>query len=165
MKLNNLFLIIALFLFITSNAVAQNEQKDAKTAKTTGAFFALSVADVDVLGKWYQDKLGFKVIASGEAPNKIAKFAILQTDGALIEMIQHRDAKPMSVVAPTVKAAHQIHGIFKIGMLVDDLDAVYKSLKDKQVAIAYDLMPAKDVPLRSFAVRDGEGNLIQFFGK
>jgi hypothetical protein len=30
--------------------------------------------------------------------------------------------------------------------------------------IAHDLMPARDVPMRSFIVRDPEGNLVQFFG-
>ena len=164
MNFNKTFLITALFLVTALSTAAQEKQKTTP-AKTTGAFFALSVADVDALSKWYQEKLGFKVLSSGEAPNKIAKFAILQTDGALIEMIQHRDAKPMAVVAPGVKSAYQIHGIFKIGMLVEDLDALYSALKEKNVSIAYDLMPAKDVPMRSFSVRDGEGNLVQFFGK
>ena len=50
-------------------------------------------------------------------------------------------------------------------MIVDDLDRLYSGLKQRNVAIAYDLMPAKDVPMRSFAVRDPEGNLLQFFGK
>lgn len=164
MNLSKAFLIIFLFLLTTSNAAAQTKEVSA-AAKTTGVFFALSVADVDTLSKWYQEKLGFKVLSSGEAPNKIAKFAILQTEGALIEMIQHRDAKPVSVAAPSVKSAHQLHGIFKIGMLVQDIDAAYRALKEKQVVIAYDLMPAKDVPMRSFTIRDGEGNLVQFFGK
>jgi catechol-2,3-dioxygenase len=163
MNSGKIFLIIFLFLTIASNPAAQTKQEPV-AAKTTGVFFALSVSDIDALSKWYQDKLGFKVIASGEAPNKIAKFAILQTDGAIIEMIQHSHAKPMSIAAPSVKSAHQIHGIFKIGMLVEDIDATYRMLKEKQVAIAYELMRAKDVPMRSFTIRDGEGNLVQFFG-
>ncbi len=164
MNFSKIFLIVVLLLTLTSNHIAQTKQKSA-VGKPAGIFFALSVADVDTLSKWYQDKLGFQVLTSGEAPNKIAKFAILQSDGAIIEMIQHRDAKPMSVAAPSVKGAHQIHGIFKIGMLVEDIDGLYRCLKEKQVAVAYELMPAKDVPLRSFSVRDGEGNLVQFFGK
>jgi hypothetical protein len=35
----------------------------------------------------------------------------------------------------------------------------------RRLAYISGLMPAKDVPLRSFSIRDGEGNLIQFFGK
>lgn len=50
-------------------------------------------------------------------------------------------------------------------MVVADLDGVYRELKKRDAPIAYDLMQAKDMPMRSFSVRDGEGNLIQFFGK
>ncbi|HZS07860.1 MAG TPA: VOC family protein [Blastocatellia bacterium] len=130
-----------------------------------GVFFALSVADVASLSRWYQDKLGFRVLSQGEAPNKIAKFAILEGDGTIIELIQHSKAKARKVAAPTTGDAYEIHGIFKVGMVVADLDGVYRELKRREVPIAYDLMAAKDVPLRSFSVRDGEGNLIQFFGK
>jgi catechol 2,3-dioxygenase-like lactoylglutathione lyase family enzyme len=133
--------------------------------RSTGSFFALSVADVDAASRWYQDKLGFHVVSHGEAPDKVAKFAILEGDGTIVEMIQHRDARPLAVAAPSVKAAHQLHGIFKAGVVVENLDGVYRRIKERGVPIAYDLMPAKDVPLRSFSIRDGEGNLIQFFGK
>ncbi len=164
MNFSRIFLIVVFLISLSSNHIAQTKQRST-IGKPTGVFFALSVADLDALSKWYQDKLGFQVLTSGEAPNKIAKFAILQSEGAIIEMIQHRDAKPMSVAAPSVKGAHQIHGIFKVGMLVEDIDGLHRRLKDKEVAIAYELMPAKDVPLRSFSIRDGEGNLVQFFGK
>jgi catechol 2,3-dioxygenase-like lactoylglutathione lyase family enzyme len=130
-----------------------------------GAFFALSVDNVNVQARWYQDKLGFRVLSQGEAPNGIAKFAILEGRGALVELIQHRDAKPLAVAAPNAKGAFQVHGIFKVGLIVKDIDAVYKELKTLAVPIAYDLMPAKDVPMRSFSIRDAEGNMIQFFGQ
>ena len=126
-----------------------------------GAFFALSVADVEAASRWYSEKLDFRVLSSGEAPNKIARFAILEGDGTLIELIQHRDAAPR----PAAADAFKTHGIFKIGFVVADLDGVYRQLKARSVAVAYDLMPAKDVPLRSFSVRDVEGNLVQFFGR
>jgi catechol 2,3-dioxygenase-like lactoylglutathione lyase family enzyme len=130
-----------------------------------GAFFALSVANVDEVSRWYQENLGLRVISKGEAPNKIARFAILEGNGVLIEIIQHSKAQTRKSAAPTVTDAVQIHGIFKLGLLVGDIDAVYTGLKKRQVAVAYDLMRAKDVPMRSFAVRDPEGNLVQFFGK
>jgi hypothetical protein len=38
-------------------------------------------------------------------------------------------------------------------------------VKERKIPVAYDLMPAKDVDLRSFTIRDPEGNLIQFFGR
>jgi catechol 2,3-dioxygenase-like lactoylglutathione lyase family enzyme len=129
-----------------------------------GAFFALSVADVATMSRWYQDKLALRVLSSGEAPNKIAKFAILEGNGVLIEMLQHTRAVDRKTLAPTATEAHQIHGIFKAGLVVDDLDATYAKLKQLGVDIAYGIMPAGDASMRSFIVRDPEANLIQFFG-
>ncbi len=124
-----------------------------------GAFFALSIADINTTSHWYRDHLGFTIVKSGEAPNKIAKFALLQNGDAVIEIIQHANAKPRT------GAAHEAHGIFKVGFHMRDLDAVYARVKAHEIPIAYDLMPAKDIALRSFSIRDNEGNLIQFFGK
>ena len=132
--------------------------------RTVGAFFALSVADVAATSAWYRDKLGFRIASQGEAPNKIAKFALLEKEGSIIELVQHREARPRSAAAPGVKDAHLIHGIFKVGFHVADLDAVYHRVKEQGIPIAYDLMPAKDLDLRSFTIRDREDNLIQFFG-
>ena len=125
-----------------------------------GAFFALSVADAPATARWYRDELGFKIVKDGEAPNKIAKFALLQYENNVIEIIEHSAAKPSAV-----KNAFEAHGIFKIGFVVRDLDAVYARVKERKIAIAYDLMNAKDIPLRSFSIRDHAGNMIQFFGK
>jgi catechol 2,3-dioxygenase-like lactoylglutathione lyase family enzyme len=140
--------------------------RDAGTApRRRGSFFAISVADVAAMSSWYQDKLTMRVVTAGEAPNKIAKFAILEGNGVLLELIQHAKADDRKVLAPAATEAHLIHGIFKAGMIVDDLDGLYASLKQRGAIIAYDLMPAKDVPMRSFIVRDPEGNLVQFFGE
>lgn len=132
--------------------------------RALGAFFALSVADVNATAAWYRDNLGFHVLRQGEAPNGIAKFALLEAEGTILELIAHRDAQPRSVAAPGFSEAHKLHGIFKVGLNVTELDKVYRALKDRGIPIAYDLMPARDVPLRSFSVRDAEGNLVQFFG-
>lgn len=129
-----------------------------------GTFFALSVGDVAAMSRWYQDTLELRVRVSGEAPDKIAKFAILEGSGALVELIQHSKASDRAVVAPSATEAHMIHGVFKVGMIVGDLDALYARIQQRRIAVIHELMPAKDLALRSFAIRDPEGNLIQFFG-
>ena len=157
--------ILTVSLFFQGGTAPLAQSDGAVMGKVSGAFFALSVADVAKLSRWYQEKLGFRALSQGESPNKIAKFAILEGAGTIIELIQHSQAKPRGGVAPSGSHAYLIHGIFKVGMVVADLDGVYRELKKRDAPIAYDLMRAKDVPMRSFSVRDGEGNLIQFFGK
>lgn len=133
--------------------------------ESQGTFIALSVADVAATSRWYHEKLGFRILKQGEAPNKIAKFAVLESEGNILEIVQHTQARPLSEVAPAVKKSHEIHGIFKVGFHVRNLDAVYKALKERGATIAYDIIQAKDIDLRSFIIRDNAGNLVQFFGK
>ena len=130
-----------------------------------GTFVALSVADVAATSRWYHDKLGFRIVNQGDAPNKIAKFAVLESEGNIVEIVQHTQARPLAQVAPAVKKTHEIHGIFKVGFHVGDIDAVYQAVKERGVAITYDFIQAKDIDLRTFIIRDNAGNLIQFFGK
>src|SRR5262245_2943001 len=118
------FVLILCFAF-TSPTVSRSVVSEDTVGHVNGSFFALSVADVELLSAWYREKFGLRIISQGEAPNKIAKFAILQGNGLLIELIQHRDGKPRSVVAPATKNAYEIKGIFKTGTIVDDLDRVY----------------------------------------
>jgi catechol 2,3-dioxygenase-like lactoylglutathione lyase family enzyme len=161
------FRLLPALLLLASTAQAQAPAPAPRplAGKTLGVFFALSVADVDAMSAWYRDKLGFRIASHGEAPNKIAKFAILEAEGSILEMIQRGDARPLARAVPGAQGPYEIHGLFKAGFHVADLDAVYKRVKERAIPVAYDLMPAKDVDLRSFTIRDPEGNLIQFFGK
>jgi catechol 2,3-dioxygenase-like lactoylglutathione lyase family enzyme len=157
---------LALVSLLTSPLAAAEENGGSDAlGKTRGAFIALSVADVATMSAWYQEKLGLKVLKDGEAPNKIAKFALLMGDGIIVELIQHTKAQSRAAAAPSIADSYQLHGIFKAGLIVADLDSLYTGLKQKGATIAYDIMPAKDVPMRSFTVRDPEGNMVQFFGK
>jgi catechol 2,3-dioxygenase-like lactoylglutathione lyase family enzyme len=158
-------LVLALLLAVTLSTPAPTGSPTPPKARTTGAFFALSVANVETVSQWYRDFLKLKVAKSGEAPNGIAKFALLEGEGVLVELIQHREAKDRSAVAPSATEAYQIHGIFKVGMIVEGLEGIYSRAKEQHIPIAYDMMPAKDIPLRSFSVRDPEGNLVQLFGR
>jgi len=157
--------VLAISLLLQNSTAPRPTNDGTITGRASGVFFALSVADVESLSRWYQEKLGFRILSQGEAPNKIAKGAILEGDGTIIELIQHSKSKPRAVAAPSTNNAYEIQGIFKVGMVVADLDGVYRELKRREVPIAYDLMQTKDVPMRSFSIRDREGNLIQFFGK
>src|SRR5689334_16485568 len=103
-------LILILCFAFTSPTVSRSDISEDTIGRVNGSFFALSVADVESLSTWYRDKFGLRIISQGEAPNKIAKFAILQGNGLLIELLQHRDGKPRSIAAPATKNAYEIQG-------------------------------------------------------
>jgi predicted enzyme related to lactoylglutathione lyase len=124
-----------------------------------GTFFSISVSDVNAVSQWYQANLGLKVVTSGQAPNQVATFALLEGNGFIVEIIQ-----------PAVSNARtgrpfETQGIFKVGAVVDDLDGLLAALRELGVTIAYDLMPLPELAMRCFMLQDCAGNYLQFIGK
>lgn len=54
-----------------------------------------------------------------------------------------------------------MRGIFKVGLLVDDLDATLGVLRSRGVAIAFGPYPATANQRANAIIRDNAGNLIQ----
>lgn len=132
---------------------------------TSGPFLALSVANLDRMVAWYRDTLGFRVFNTGTAPNGTIRFALLQQGNALVELLQLPDARSRGAAAPGTTAAHHVHGFFKSGFVVADIDAVYRRVRAMRLPLAYELGQPPGGPYRSFGLRDPEGNLLQFFGR
>jgi len=130
-----------------------------------GAFLALSVADMDRVLPFYRDTLGFKVFSEGTAPHRPIRFALLQHGTALIELLQFPDAKPLKEAAPDTPYPHQIHGFFKGGFVVADIDSLYRKMQSMNVERSYELGKSAGGPYRTFGIRDPEGNLLQIFGR
>src|SRR5262245_55933274 len=115
----------------------------APVFNTTGAFFALSVADVRASAKWYQEKLGMTVVM--EAPKQDRDTVIaLEGGGLIVELIQNDDAQPLATAAPATKGnGFLVHGMVKAGVIVSDFDATLAKLRERGVAPAFGPFPAK----------------------
>ena len=124
----------------------------------SGAFFALSVADLKVSSQWYAEKLGLAVVMQTPKQDKAA-VTVLEGGGLIVELIQHDDA------APAGKDPLFLHGIFKAGVIVDDFEKTVAALKARHVEIAFGPFPRKGNQRANVIVKDNAGNLIQFFGK
>src|SRR5436190_2033439 len=131
----------------------------------TGAFFALSVADVQASAKWYQEKLGLTVVM--EMPRQDGNTVIaLEGGGLIVELIQNDEARPLAAIAPATKGnGFLVHGMVKAGVVVSDFDATLAKLRERGVPLAFGPFPAKGNQRGNFAIRDNAGNLIQFFGR
>lgn len=122
-----------------------------------GAFFALSVPDLGASVQWYIEKLGLRAVLEVPRQNKPA-VAVLEGGGLIVELIQHDDAKPSG--DPLL-----VHGVFKVGVIVEDLTGLVERLRSRQVAIAFGPYPAREGQRANLIIRDNAGNLIQFFQK
>ena len=129
----------------------------------TGAFFALSVADIDASGKWYSEKLGLGVIMQPQLRGPGAVM-VLEGGGLIVALVQHDEALPLSRLTPDRSDAFKVHGHFKGGVIVKDLDKALALLKSRDVPIAFGPYAAKQGRRANFIIRDNAGNLIHFFG-
>jgi catechol 2,3-dioxygenase-like lactoylglutathione lyase family enzyme len=130
----------------------------------TGAFFALSVADLEASTRWYADSLGLRVVMQEPKRDKAA-VAVLEGGGLIVELIQDDDAVPLAKAAPGVKSNIQVHGLVKAGVVVADFDKALAVLKERQVKIAFGPYPARPNQRANVIIEDNAGNLIQLFGR
>ena len=151
-------------MFVLSLALILTAGNPAKPAPTPvvssigGAFFAVSVNNIDESTRWYADKFGMRVIMQQPKVDKAA-VAILEGGALTVELVQ------LDGASPSWRSPERAHGIFKTGVVVDDLNGLIAQLKTKGVEIAYGPFPAQGNIKSNVIVRDNEGNLIQLFGK
>jgi catechol 2,3-dioxygenase-like lactoylglutathione lyase family enzyme len=168
-SIHGLFVLLVAAVALPASAIeaasAANTARHAPepVLAATGAFLALSVADMQASGKWYAEKLGLKVTMQPPRSGP-ANFMVLEGGGIIVELVQHDAALSLAKLTPKVNDPFMIHGFFKAGVLVADFDKTLALLKERGVAIAFGPYPAKDGRRANFIVRDNAGNLIHFFG-
>ena len=123
--------------------------------ETRGAFFALSVANIEESARWYADKLGLEVVLQ---VNQGTAVTVLEGEGLTVELIHDPAARPAS------GSPGSVHGFFKAGFAVKDLDGTLQELTARGVEIAFGPYPAKDGQRANAILRDNAGNVIQVFG-
>ena len=130
---------------------------------TKGAFFALSVADLDASTRWYAEKLGMTVVMHPPKQDKNS-VTVLEGGGLTVELLQRDDGMPLTKAAPSITDNQQIHGFFKAGLIVEDFDKTVATLRARGVTIVIGPFPASETRRANVIVRDNAGNLIQIFG-
>lgn len=133
-------------------------------AAASGAFFALSVADMNASARWYQERFGLKAVLQSPKADG-AGVIVLEGRGLIVELIERDDAVPFRKATSGTTDPLKVHGIVKAGVIVDDFEKTLALLKKRRVEIAFGPFPAKVDQRANVIVKDNEGNLIQLFGK
>jgi catechol 2,3-dioxygenase-like lactoylglutathione lyase family enzyme len=159
-----LLLMAAAFAFAGITIGADQPPKPEPIPLSNGAFFALSVKDIQASGAWYREKLGLKVTLNPPRSD-FGEVMVLEGGGLIVELIQTDKARALSALNPPVSDPFELHGFFKAGVLVEDFDATLATLKERGVPIAIGPFAAKEGRRANFIIEDNAGNLIHFFGK
>jgi catechol 2,3-dioxygenase-like lactoylglutathione lyase family enzyme len=155
---------VLVFLLLAAASFAQQSGPPPAFNEPSGSFFALSVKDLNATSAWYQQKLGFHEVHQSASPDGKSRAIILARDGAIVELIHHKQAVTGTALRKDYKA-YLVHGIFKVGFVVQDADHTMQRLKANGVQIANGPFTDDALHMRSFIIRDNEGNYIQFFSK
>lgn len=156
------WLIVLLLMLVPGVVEAQASGGTGRTAfgRSQGTFFALSVADLVASTTWYEEKLGLQVVLRS-SPTDRSKVAVLEGGGLMVELVEESGATRRA--SATNPAA--VHGFFKAGLVVEDLQATLSVLRTRGVEVAYGPYPATPTQRSNAIIRDNSGNLIQLFGR
>ena len=155
--------ILLLALALPLAARAQSSPAAAREtpfSTASGAFFALSVADLAASTRWYEEQLGLRVVMRVPVQNGAA-VTVLEGGGLTVELLQLEAARPRA--GAPADGAQLTHGIFKAGFVVDGLAATVDRLRAQGVEILYGPFPATAEQRANVVIRDNAGNLIQLF--
>ena len=152
-------------LLVAASAFAQRPSGPPPAFnEPSGSYFALSVKDLNATSAWYQQKLGFREVKQGASRDGKSRTVVLDREGVVLELIHHKDAVPGSRLRKDFKP-YLVYGVFKIGLIVHDADHTLQRLKENGVPIANGPWTDQELHMRSFFIRDNEGNIIQFLSK
>jgi hypothetical protein len=90
---------------------------------------------------------------------------VLTGGGLTVELVQQDDAVPLRTIPGAPRGSLFIHGIFKVGVTVDDLDATLALLQSRAIPIAIGPFPKRPDQPANAIIRDNAGNYIQIFSK
>ena len=153
------YVVLCLSCAIGMGAVAHAEPMP----RATGAFLALSVADLDASARWYNEALGLRVVLRTPKHDKSAA-VVLEGAGLIVELIKHDESVPLRTAAPAATNNILVQGIVKAGAIVEDFDGLVATLRARHVRIAFGPYPARAGTRANVIIEDNAGNLVQFFG-
>ena len=89
------------------------------------------------------------------------KTRLLQSEKFLLELIENKSTLDRKKILAGKPPETQLQGLFKIGFIVDDMDACISHLSSLKVRI--DRVYKDAMGKRNFMITDPDGNLLQFF--
>ena len=119
------------------------------------SFVAISTPDVERAAAWYQRHLDLRPVPETRPrpPGDPIQLRILEGDLAIVELVQNADARP-----PIPREVSRRHGIFKAGLVVDDIDSWLARWRRDGVTIEASFC-WRGRPMA--VILDGEGNALQ----
>lgn len=158
-------LTICLGAVLSTRAVRAAEPAAPSIGLVGPQFIALSVKELEPMARWYTTTFDLTLLKDLPAPDGATHTQILSSSELLVELSHHRQARSLQEYAGAPTRGFLVHGFFKAGLFVKDLDRAIEGLKARGVTTLGS--PQGDPPtgLRWVLFRDPGGNVLQLFEK
>jgi predicted enzyme related to lactoylglutathione lyase len=153
----SLQLLIALVICLPHVVTGQTS-----SAKVTPYFFAVVVSNVETSSKWYGDLFGLKITKRDVNDQHGYKVFIMENDAMLVELMELKVSVAQAELLKHHPEGTRIHGHFKIGFKVAEMDSFLSHLRTFQIKVPQIWTDAKNGK-RNFLISDPDGNYVQFF--
>lgn len=124
---------------------------------------AISVSSVDRSTGFYMEIFGFKPVLGPLSPASGASVAVLERGDFSIELVSQIGSRPRAAALSDPNNPVSLRGLFKFGVLVNDVDTAFKALKLRNVPVVLEPVDDATLPIRYCVIQDPDGNLIQIF--
>jgi hypothetical protein len=124
-------------------------------------FLAISVADVELAARWYSRAFDLALLKDVPAKDSQAHTRLLHSPELVVELSQHATAKSLQQYAGAPTPTFLVHGFFKAGMFVENLDRSVELLRRRGVANIGSVQADALMGLRWVLFRDNSGNFLQ----
>ncbi len=166
-NMKNRWLLTLAACFAVSSALPQLKPAIREaTADARPYWIGLSVPDAEASAIWYQEKLHFTIKKRLVLPEHQLRIVFLELNGYTIELVESRTGTSFDAVRkriPEIKDRDNLHGFFKCGFLVSNVDALAAELRGAGVKLVSKPSDDRAFGVRQFLVEDNAGNVLQFF--
>ena len=154
-----------LMLLTVSLVSATPETKVGGLGNPSASICALMVPDAVESARWYEENLGFSKVRTSDEPNGVSRIILLEQEGAMLEIMQVHDSYAFDSVSK--KPHNRLEGIQKFGFLVEKgvFDRIHQGLEEKRASFVGGVFTDTGMKMRTFIVRDHDGNMVQFFAR
>lgn len=122
---------------------------------------ALSVPNLEESVRWYEDKLGFRVVNRRDYGEIETRGVNLELNNFQIELFARTNSRRIALPAVRVPDDLLVQGVKHIALLVDDLDTAVVELRRREVKFLSEPTRNDALGLRLCFIKDNNGNLIE----
>jgi predicted enzyme related to lactoylglutathione lyase len=149
-----------IFMFAAGWWAKAQSSSTTFTCRPNGS--AVVVSNMDNAVRWYQSVFDLKIKSRIDDPNNAYKVVILESSQLMFELLELKGSIARKDVLAAKGDGIQVQGHFKIGFIVNDIDAVLRHLQTLAIAVPR-VWTDPSTKKRNFLIQDPDGNYIQFF--